>query len=103
VNLKKGDLIKHERSLDCALRLWADPVIKEHGTILLEVGWYNLAFRNTFFLGTGGSIEIHPDCLNKWLVLRDPDFQKEPIQTCSKSYRHAKWEYLVEKQKAKNF
>ena len=101
--LKKGDLLKHERSLDCAVRVWADPLIQEDGRIIIHVGWYNLGFNHTFFTNTPTQdITIHPDQLSSWLILVDPDFRWEPVfRPCSRSYRNAKWEKLALEPQAK--
>ena len=94
--LRKGNLIKHANSLDCALRVWYEPRVLENGHLEFQGGWYNLGFTNSFFMGRTQTITLSPEILSRdWYILKDPDFLEEPVfSPCLKCYRYSEWEKL---------
>ena len=86
----QGDIIKHERFMDVAILLTADPMPLKEGGLEIKGLWMNQAFVSSFVIDPimefgKARIKIKPGDVGKWFRCENPD---------TKCVRYEKWERL---------
>lgn len=95
LKLKVGSLIRHEKFMDVALRIYTDPSIigEIHRGLHFHGLWVNLGFTKSFEIGYSEELRIHLNNIGDWQVCTHPNVEDEQflVRRMSRCYRNGPW------------